>query len=163
VNRSSIYAPLAAVIIIALIGLLALLTRQLWLFPSLGPTIFIQVVTPNHVSARAWSTLAGHVVGIAAGFGAVFLVGAQHSPPVLSSGDLTIERVVATALAIGVTVSVQEALRAPHPPAAATTMLLTLGAMQPNGATALALLVGVGLVTGLGELGRRMHPESPAR
>jgi len=63
------------------IGALGLWAGQAWLFPSLGPTIFLQAVTPHEPSAQLWNTLAGHAVGVAAGFGALFLFGALSGYP----------------------------------------------------------------------------------
>ena len=130
------------------------------MFPSLGPTIFIQAVTPNQPAARLWNTLAGHAIGVAAGFGALFLFRAQHDPSAMAAGVLTIGRVAATALAGGATVAAQFAARAQHPPAAATTMLLTLGGFKSDWHTVLVIAAGVGLVAGLGELARWWHPEA---
>lgn len=48
-------------------GVLGMWAHQPWLFPSLGPTIFLQTVTPNESAARPWNTVRGHGVGIAAG------------------------------------------------------------------------------------------------
>jgi CBS-domain-containing membrane protein len=142
----------------AAIGLLAVLARQPWLFPSLGPTIFLQVMTPNEPAARPWNTLAGHAAGIAAGFAALFLCAAAADPPALSTEMLTGGRAAATALAVGLTIALQIVLRAQHAPAAATTMVITLGALKPTTQTVAHIVVGVILVTLLGEAARWLHP-----
>nr|WP_210530874.1 HPP family protein [Rubellimicrobium arenae] len=141
-----------------IIGLLGHWAGQAWLFPSLGPTIFLQAVTPDQPSARLWNTLAGHAIGVAAGFGALYLLHAQSDPPALSSGVLTIGRVAATALAIGATVALQLTISAQHPPAAATTLLITLGGLKPDWATVGSIIIGVALVAALGEGARQLHP-----
>jgi hypothetical protein len=140
------------------IGLLGLWFRQPWLFPSLGPTIFLQAVTPDAPGARLWNTLAGHAIGVAAGFGALFLFAGQNAPTPLTSDVLAVSRIAATVLAVGATVGVQLAVSAQHPPAAATTMLITLGGLKPDVQTVWAIAVGVMLVAVLGEGARLAHP-----
>lgn len=143
--------------------MLGLWMEQPWLFPSLGPTIFLQAVTPDQPAARPWNTLVGHAVGVVAGFAALYLLGAQADPPTLSAGVLTIGRVAATALAVGATIALQLALSAQHPPAAATTMLITLGGLRPEWSTVGLITVGVTLVATLGEGTRLLHPERGRR
>lgn len=154
----AVYPPLSAALVIAAIAALAILTRQPWLFPSLGPTVFLQTVTPDQPASKPWNTLAGHAIGVVAALLALLVCGAVDDPAALASGVLTVGRGAATALAIALTIAGQEVLRAQHPPAAATTMLLTLGALPPSPATAVSLTAGVLLVAALGEVTRRFHP-----
>lgn len=116
-------------------------------------------MTPHEASARLWNTLVGHTIGVGAGFAALFLFGAEHAPPVLSADVLSASRVAATALAVGATVALQLAAQAQHPPAAATTMLITLGSLKPEGHTLLVIAAGVALVAALGEGARLLHPD----
>ncbi|EYD77710.1 hypothetical protein Rumeso_00668 [Rubellimicrobium mesophilum DSM 19309] len=154
----SIYASLLSASVMVVIGLLGLWAGKPWLFPSLGPTIFLQAVTPDQPSARPWNTLTGHALGVIAGFAALFLLHAQNDPPTLSAGVLTGGRVAATALAVGLTVALQLALKAEHPPAAATTMLISLGGLKPDWSTVLVIAAGVVTVAVLGEGVRWLHP-----
>jgi hypothetical protein len=156
---SPAYAVLLSALVMGIIGALGLWAGQAWLFPSLGPTIFLQAVTPHEAAARPWNTLAGHAIGVAVGFAAVFLFGAEHAPPVLSTDLLSASRVAATAVAVGATVALQLAVKAQHPPAAATTMLITLGGLKPAPHTVLVIAVGVLLVAALGEGARLLHPD----
>lgn len=146
-------------LVIAGIGGLGTWAGQPWLFPSLGPTIFLQAVTPNDPSARPWNTVVGHAIGAGAGLLALFVCGADHAPLPASAGFVVGSRVAAAALAVALTVAGQLLIRAPHAPAAATTMLIALGGMQPDGRTLVALVVGVGLIAALGEITRLRHPE----
>jgi hypothetical protein len=154
---SPIYAVLLSGLVIAGIGGLGMWAEQPWLFPSLGPTIFLQAVTPNDPSARPWNTVVGHGIGVAAGFLALFVCGAHHAP-LPSESVIAGSRVAASALAVGLTVAGQLLIRAPHAPAAATTMLITLGGMPPSRRTLVAIVVGVGLIAALGEITRLRHP-----
>lgn len=152
------YAGLLSAAVMAAVGMLGIWAGQPWLFPSLGPTIFLQAVTPNEPAAQPWNTLAGHALGLALAFATLYLFAAQSDPPTLGTGLLTTGRVAATALAVEATVVLQLLLKAQHPPAAATTMLITLGGLKPNWGTVLVIVVGVALVAALGETARRLHP-----
>lgn len=150
-------AALLSALVMGAIGALGIWAGQAWLFPSLGPTVFLQAVTPEEPSARPWNVLVGHAIGVAAGLAALFLLGAQGDPPALTSEVLTSGRVAATALAVGATVALQLLVSAQHPPAAATTMLITLGSLKPDGHTILLIAIGLALVAVLGEGTRRLR------
>lgn len=156
---SPAYAVLLSAPVMGVIGALGHRAGQAWLFPSLGPTIFLQAVTPHEPAARPWNTPAGHAIGVVVGFAAVFLLGAEHAPPVLSTDVLSASRVAATAIAVGATVAFQLAVKAQHPPAVATTMLSTPGGLQPDLHTVLVIAVGVVLVAAFGEGTRLLHPD----
>lgn len=148
-------AMLLAGLMIAFVGALGILLGEPCLFPSLGPTVFLQIVTPAEKAARLRNVCVGHALGVACGFLALFLFGAQDAAPALGGGALTASRVAATALAVSLTVALQMALDAKHPPAAATTMLITLGGIKPQWSALWVIALGVGLVGVMGELARR--------
>jgi hypothetical protein len=162
-NRSRLlslaYAAIVSGLSMAAIGGLGLAAGQPWLFPSLGPTIFIQSVTPAAPAARTWNTIAGHAIGVCAGFAALFASGAQVAPAVMASGALSPARVAATAAAVAATVGLQLLLKAQHPPAAATTMLVTLGGLKPDWRTVGVIAVGVVFIALLGALVVQRHPD----
>ncbi|QGM96372.1 HPP family protein [Methylocystis parvus] len=149
IARAAAPALLSA-LVMGLVGLLAVLVRQPWLFPSLGPTIFLLATSPADPAARPWNVFLGHAIGVAAGFGALFLFGAQETPSVFAADAVSMSRAAATALAVGATMLLQTLSDAKHPPAAATTMLITLGGMPASWLTAAAVAVGVALVMALG-------------
>ncbi len=155
---SSAYAAVISGLAIGAVGALGLAANQPWLFPSLGPTVFLQTVTPTAQSARIWNTIVGHAIGLVAGFAALFLFGAQNMPAAMSAEILSLQRMVATALAIVVTVGLQSVLNALHPPAAATTMLITLGGLKPSWNTVFIVAAGVLLASAFGVIIRLFHP-----
>ena len=138
-------------------GLLGLWTGNVWLFPSLGPTAFLQAVNPQDEASRPHSVIVGHAVGMAVAFACVLLLGAASEPAVFVSHHLFLGRVLASALGVALTILVQKWLKAPHPPAAATTLLITLGGFKPNLHDALALGSGIALVAFAGEVLRRVR------
>jgi hypothetical protein len=125
-----VWAPVAGAVLLAVVGLLALLFRQAWLLPSLGPSVYLLAQMPAHPAGRMYNVVAGHLLGVAAGIAAVWLTGAAGAPIVLETGELTGARVGAATLAVGLTLLVTLALRAGHPPAAATTLLVALGSLR---------------------------------
>lgn len=149
-------------------GALGLAVGQPLLFPSLGPTAVLYADFPAHSSARPYNTLVGHLVGLGSGYLAVFLASAQAAPAVLATHELAPSRVVAGTLAVTLTWVILWAIHAPHPPAAATTLLAALGGFRPIAEDALAVIIGVLVVAVLGQAlrwarGRYRRPIEPSR
>lgn len=154
--RGDVVSPmLLSGLIIGFVGAAGALLGQPCLFPSLGPTVFLQIVTPGEKAAQRRNICLGHGAGLACGFLALFLFGAQYAPPALGADTLALSRIAATALAISLTLGLQLLLDAKHPPAAATTMLITLGGFKPHWNTLVVLALGVGIVAALGDVARR--------
>jgi len=145
-----------AALTLGIIGLFGMWAGVPWLFPSLGPTVAIQVGSPELPSAHVWNVVAGHLIGIAAGFATVWATGAVDTLAVTDAHQLSGQRVGAAVLAILVSMLVQHALKARHPPAEATTLLIALGALKPTVHTAVTLVAGVLLVMVIGETSRRV-------
>ncbi|BDP43735.1 hypothetical protein DAETH_37040 (plasmid) [Deinococcus aetherius] len=153
----ALWAPLSAGALILVIGLFGLAAHQPLLFPSLGPTAFLQTETPDQPSARPYHVVVGHLVGLLAGFFAVWVFGATGAPSVLATHDLTAPRVWASVLAVALTLLGGLVLHASHPPAAATTLLASLGGFPPTVRSTVTVMGGVLLVTLLGEVLRRLR------
>lgn len=111
---------------IAILAGLAMVTRAPFVFPSLGPTAFLFFFTPTSPAASPRHTLLGHAIGIACGYGALVVTGLAHAPPALATG-VDLHRVVAAALSLAFTGSLMILLKAAHPPAGATTLIVSLG------------------------------------
>ena len=111
---------------IALLAVLAMVTRTPFIFPSLGPTAFLFFFTPTLPSASPRHTLLGHAIGIACGYGALLATGLDHAPPAMMVGVDT-HRVLAAALSLATTGALMILFKAAHPPAGATTLIISLG------------------------------------
>jgi len=111
---------------IGLMAALALVTRSPFIFPSLGPTAFLFFYTPTAPSAAPRNTLIGHTVGALAGYFSLLVTGLTNAGPALAVG-VTWPRVIAAALSLGLTAGVMVLLKSPHPPAGATTLIVSLG------------------------------------
>ncbi len=144
------------------VGVLSLALDQPWLFPSLGPTAFLQAEIPERATSSFHNTVIGHLIGFAAGLVAVVGLGVANAPSDLATHHLTPTRMWAAALAVALTILFALLLRAPHPPAAATTLLVALGGFSPTFHDALSFVIGVLIVAILGEGLRRARLGEPA-
>lgn len=111
---------------IALMSLVALLTNQPFIFPSLGPTAFLLFYTPTQPAASPRNTICGHLIGAVAGYLSLAIFGLLEAGPALVVG-VSWFRVGAAALSLALTSGVMVWLRVPHPPAGATTLIVSLG------------------------------------
>lgn len=151
------WGPFVAGILILLVGAVSLVAGQPWLFPSLGPTVFLQTENPELPSSRFYNTVVGHMVGLSAAFLAVVVTGAADAPSVLSSGYLVEARLWASVAAVMLSLFFMMLLHASHPPSAATTLLITLGGFSVNMHDALTILVGVVIISVSGEWFRQLR------
>lgn len=131
-------------------------TKQPLIFASLGPTAYELVEQPQLRSARAYNIIVGHLVGLGAGFLAVYLLNAWRAPNVISTGIVSAQRLWAVAVAVMLTTLVSLLLKAGQPAALATTLLVSLGSMQTR-RDAIAIVAGVLIITAIGEPVRRFR------
>jgi hypothetical protein len=151
-----LWSPVAAGALMILVGVTAWMAGKPWLIPSLGPTAYLQAETPAHPSTRFYNTVTGHLIGLSMGFLSVMMFDAWQSPSPLLDHQLGIARVWASGLALSLTILVALLLKASHPPAGATTLLVSLGALRTR-ADALSMIGGVLLVAVLGEVVRKLR------
>src|SRR4051794_40738531 len=145
------YAAVLSLVVLALTGAVGLALKQPWLFPSLGPTVMLFFESPEQPSSRPQNALVGHGVGLVAGAACFYALGLNGQPSV-PVGGITLPYLVAGALSVAITTLVLTLLNLPHPPAGATTLIVSLGILtQPPqllamaGAIILITLVGWGL------------------
>ncbi len=122
----AIFSFINGCISIGLMSTLALITGSPFIFPSLGPTAFLFFYTPRAPSASPRYTLAGHTIGVLAGYFSLVVTGLTTAGPALAVG-VTWPRVIAAALSLGLTSGLMVLLKSPHPPAGATTLIISLG------------------------------------
>ncbi len=113
-------------ITIALLAAVAMVTRVPFVFPSLGPTAFLFFFTPTAPTASPRNCVYGHAIGIVCGYVSLLLTGLQHAPPAMTIG-VDLHRVLAAALSLSATGALMILLKAAHPPAGATTLIISLG------------------------------------
>ncbi len=109
---------------LGIITLAAFAAKLPLLFPPLGPSAFILFRTPMSPAASPRSVIFSHALALAAGIGSLYVADLLfpdahlYNPHVLNG-----PRVLAIALAMGVTSVGMIAGRFAHPPAAATALL----------------------------------------
>ena len=115
-----------AFLTIGILAALAMLTRRPFVFPSLGPTAFLFFFTPTLPTASPRNTIYGHAIGILCGYGALAIFGLTQAPGAMAAG-VSLARVGAAALSLGMTGALMILLKSAHPPAGATTLIISLG------------------------------------
>lgn len=121
-----LFAMVNSGISIALMSIIAYFTHSPFIFPSLGPTAFLFFYKPRAVSATPRNAIIGHSIGAAAGYVSLLITGLTQTGTALQIG-VTGPRIIAVTLAMSLTVGLMVLLRAPHPPGAATTLIVALG------------------------------------
>lgn len=133
---------------IGIMSAAALATGQPFVFPSLGPTAFLFFYTPTAPAASPRNTILGHAIGAAAGYLSLVVFGLTDAPPALAT-EVTGSRVGAAAVSLGVTSGLMVLARVPHPPAGATTLIISLGVLNELDQV-LVLMLAVVLLTAQG-------------
>lgn len=159
-----VYAFVGSVVSIAVMTGAALATGAPLVFPSLGPTAYLLFSDPLGAAASPRNALLGHAVGVAAGWVSLLAFGLREGVQAMAP---TGGRIGAAALSLGLTSAVMVWLGVSHPPAAATTLIVSLGVLDQPAEMGVLLLAVVGLVV-LGGLINRLAqvpypPWSPAR
>jgi CBS domain-containing membrane protein len=111
---------------IAILAGVAMVSHSPFVFPSLGPTAILLFYTPLSPTASPRHTIYGHAIGIVCGYGSLLLVGLNHAAPATAVG-VDPSRIFAAALSLALTSALMILLKAAHPPAGATTLIISLG------------------------------------
>ncbi len=141
----ALFATINGFLSISIMSLAALVTKQPFVFPSLGPTAFLFFYSPLVPAASPRNTLLGHSIGAAVGWGCLLAFGLQNEGPSTAVG-VTWGRVLAAALSLGLTSGLMVLANAVHPPAGATTLIISLGVLREF-EQVLVLMLAVVLLT----------------
>lgn len=143
-----LFAFVNGLIAIGIMALVAEVTGEPFVFPSLGPTAFLLFYTPMLATASPRNTMCGHAIGAAAGYLSLVLFGLTDAAPALAT-SVTGARVGAAALSLGLTSGAMVWARVPHPPAGATTLIVSLGILrEPDQLVVLMVAVALLVVQG---------------
>lgn len=123
------FAAVNGLISIGLMAAAAVATGTPLLFPSLGPTAFLLFYSPLTPAASPRNTLGGHLIGAVSGYLSLALFGLLEATFV-AGAPLTSARIGAAALSLGLTSGAMIWLKFPHPPAGATTLIVSLGILR---------------------------------
>src|SRR5579864_4182384 len=122
----SAYVFVNGFITIGVLALLALVSRNPFVFPSLGPTAYLLFFSPLSKTCCPRNTIFGHTIGIICGYGAFVVTGAGALPFGVHPGIFW-PRILAAALSLSATGALMVLLGVSHPPAGATTLIISLG------------------------------------
>jgi CBS-domain-containing membrane protein len=128
-TAQALFAFANGLLSLGLLSTLAWLTHHPLLFPSLGPTAFLLFYSPLLAAASPRNTLLGHLVGVACGYGSLALFGLTEAPPALVTG-VDAPRIGAASLSLAATSGLMVLLAVEHPPAGATTLIISLGLIR---------------------------------
>src|SRR3954447_7048510 len=123
------YSFLLCLASIAFVGAIGVARKEPWVFPSLGPTVMLFFESPRQPTASAKNAIVGHFGAIAVGAACLYGFALDTHPPATVEG-LTGRRVIAAALSVAGTALVLRLLHSPHPPAGATTLIISLGVIK---------------------------------
>ncbi|MGH8300310.1 MAG: hypothetical protein ACRET5_02445, partial [Steroidobacteraceae bacterium] len=98
----ALWVPLASGIALGVPSVIALLSHHLILFASLGPTSVMIAQQPLLASTKPYNSIVGHMIGLGAGFFAVWVLGIASQPSVFVVHMVSGPRVCAALLAIAV-------------------------------------------------------------
>lgn len=157
---NAVYTFTGSLLAMSLSGLAAWGFDEPLLFPSLGATAFLIFETPMAEVGTPRNTVIGHAVGILAAALSLAIFGLLDAPSAFDEG-VTLARVAAVALSVALTGGVLRLVRAAHPPAGATTIIVSSGLLA-EGDQMLAVAAGVLIVTAAGwVLNRAMGVPAP--
>jgi hypothetical protein len=153
-----VWVPAVCAALIALAGAIGVWLKQPWLFAGLAPTVLMIAANPGHETTSFRAIVVGHLAAIACAHLAVIILQAGAAPSMLVTRVVPFDRVWASAAAIAMLALVQPQLKAFHPPAAATALLVTLGVYRMTGKTPMALMGAVVVIALAAELLKRVRP-----
>jgi CBS domain-containing membrane protein len=143
-----LFAFVNGLISIAILAGVAVVTGAPFSFPSLGPTAFLLFYGSTTPAASPRNTLGGHLIGCLAGYLALVVFGLTHRGPALAVG-VDWANAGAAALSLALTSGAMVWCRVPHPPAGATTLIVSLGILrEPWQLAVLMLAVALLVVQG---------------
>jgi CBS domain-containing membrane protein len=126
-NRgNAVYTFVGCLLTVAFAALLAWAFDEPLIFPSLGPTAYLFFETPMAEAASPRNTIIGHGVAVLSALLALVAFGVLDADSAFEAG-VTPARAGAIALSVALTGGLLRLLRAAHPPALATTVIVSSG------------------------------------
>jgi hypothetical protein len=140
-----VFSVLANAIAVGVLAVTAVLVHQPLVFPSLGPTALLIFTHPRQEASSPRNAITAHALAIVVGYGSLLAFGLAHAPSAVTTG-VTWSRAGAAALSLGLLAGILVAIRLPHPPAAATVLIVSLGIIHTVRDLALMLAAVVALL-----------------
>jgi CBS-domain-containing membrane protein len=126
------YVCVNSFVTIALLAVLALITGSPFVFPSLGPTAYLFFFLPMAEASSPRNAILGHAIGLICGYAAFTLTGVSGTPLAMQAG-MHDPKILAAGLTLAATGALMVLFKVSHPPAGATTLIVSLGIIsQPK-------------------------------
>ena len=142
------FSTLYSGILLTILGVLAWVTGRTLIFPSLGPSAFLLATVRDSEVTTARRVIGGHFIGVVAGLVAYHTVayglGVTTARPMLATAQLRLA--ASGVVAVMVTSGGMLATDTVHPPACATTLIVSLGFLSSIADGAFIMLAVVVLV-----------------
>lgn len=122
----AVYMLVNGFITIGLLAVLAVATHNPFVFPSLGPTAYLFFFSPLGESSTPRNAILGHAIAIVCGYGAFYITGLTSFHNGFPAHVIW-PRVLAAALSLSTTGAAMVLAGINHPPAGATTLIISLG------------------------------------
>lgn len=152
-SRQGIETGVVAGSLFAVLGLVAWATGQPFVFPSLGPSAFVLAFETRREKVHPRRVIGGHLIGAVAGFAAYSLLASGVSltavPPAFSIAGLRL--VLSGIVSVAVTGWGMLATDTVHPPACATTLIVSLGLLS-SAVEVGVIVVSVVVLVGVNEV-----------
>lgn len=141
--KKTISITAKAALFITLMGIVAWITGNFFIFPSLGPTAYI-LAFDRKISHSASVVIGGHACGVFGGLAAYHLITAPYNLLMLTEAFsyAGFYLGVGSIVAVSITTFLMIWLNVSHPPACATTLIISLGIL-PNWIDGLIILIAV--------------------
>lgn len=121
----SIFFFVNGFVTIGILTTLAMVSKIPFIFPSLGATAFLFFLGPNLPSASPRNAICGTAIGICCAYFALSICGLANLGANTSATD--IQQIIAAAISLALTGFFMILFKSPHPPAAATCLIVSLG------------------------------------
>ena len=125
-NLSLVFLAVGSMFSVIVLGIAARFVSWNLIFPSLGPTIFLQFYSPGSTMSCPRNTVLGHLVGALTGV-LFFWIGSSLG---IISGSTEPDGLLLAGLALGAGGTLMAFTRLLHPPAASTILIGALGMVE---------------------------------
>ncbi|WP_069133503.1 HPP family protein [Rhodohalobacter halophilus] len=155
--KRNFFITLTSSVYIFILGLVAWILGKPFIFPSLGPTAYL-LAFDHKFSHTPKVVIGGHAAAVAGGLISSYFI-TQHSTLMSISEPFQqagFELGIGAVVAIAITVFLMLWLNVSHPPACATTLIISLGIM-PLWSDGLIILASVSIMYGVYVLNQKMR------
>lgn len=141
-SRQILFTSIYTGVLLLPLGAIAWLTSRPFLFPSLGPSAFLLAMILHGEPTSARRVIGGHVIGTVAGLFAYFLFASGISilAPAPPLADAPLRLTASTVCSLVLTGAGMLYTETVHPPACATTLIVSLGLL--SSITGAAIIIG---------------------